>query len=566
MKKISVMVLAVFLISGFMMVAFSLQAYGAAPIYKALNPRGSMPEMQLTPLAPRPGDLNDKVVYIINSWKEGSELEGVLAETEAYLKKHFPGVKVVSIVKPSAYMSDDPELWEEMSKKANAFVYGAAPSCSTTFFAIMRTAGMEKRNIPGVALVYNTLIDDAKGATESVATPVRFVAVPYPPRSMSSKETQTAMEQVVKALTTPPTDHEKKTGMYRPQKPPRLAVTGTLDQVQDHFYKKGWTDGLPIIAPTEENLKAMLKGTKHAPTEVVTNTMWPEKWEVTVEKVAINGIMAGCRPEYMPVLLAAVEAFAQWDNASSVRSTNSFSFMQLVNGPIRKEIDMNSGIYALGPGNQANATIGRALRLMIINLGGGQVGVNIMGVQGNVSGYSFCFAENEESSPWEPFSVGQGFKANESTVTVFSGGWSHVGNYISEKISMERLAKDISVFEWPNGVTLLLSPQRAKMLHQQGLKKQDVEDIVWKNATSTMKEFKSSMYYPVFIEPILKGRVMYGEKYLWPKEYLDMPDDAVVSIYPRKYVRVIVVGGEISPMMQAWKVAYPSTASVDKWR
>ncbi len=566
MRKLSVMMSAVLLAACCVTAVFTGYGYGAEPVYEALNPRGTMPEMKLTPLAQRPADLKGKVVYIINSWKEGSELEGVLAETEAYLTKRFPGVKVVSMVKPSAYMSDDPELWDEMAKKADAFVYGAAPSCSTTFFAIARTAGMEKRNIPGVALVYNTLVEDAKGATESVATPVRFVAVPYPPKSLSPQQMETVMEQIVKALTAPPTEREKKTGMYHPPKPPRIALTGTLDQIQEHFYNKGWTDGLPIVPPTEEKLKAMLKGTKHAPHEVVTKTMWPEKWEVTVEKVAINGIMAGCKPEHMPVLLATVDAFARWDNASSVRSTNSFSFMQVVNGPIRKEIKMNSGVYALGPGNQANATIGRALRLMIINLGGGQVGVNIMGVQGNVSAYSFCFAENEEMSPWEPFSVNQGFRRNQSTVTVFSGGWSHVGNYISEKVSLERLARDIAVFEWPNGITLLLSPQRAKMLHQMGLKKQDVEDIVWKNATSTMKEFKSSMYYPVFIEPILKGRVMYGEKYLWPREYLDLPDDAVISVYPRKYVRVIVVGGEISPMMQAWKFSYPTTASVDKWR
>jgi hypothetical protein len=468
--------------------------------------------------------------------------------------------------KPSAYMSDDPELWEEMSKKANAFIYGAAPSCSTTFFAIMRTAGMEKRGIPGVSVVFNTHVEDAKGATESVASPVRWVAVPYPPKSITAKQMEGVMEQIVKALTAPPTAVEQKTGMYKPQKPPRFAVSGKLSDVEDYFYNKGWTDGLPIIPPTEDKVKAMLKGTKHAPGEIVTSTMWPEKWEVTVEKVAINGVMAGCKPQHMPVLLAAVEAFAKWDNASSVRSTNSFSFMQIVNGPIRKEIDMNAGVYALGPGNLANASIGRALRLMIINLGGGQVGVNIMGVQGNVSGYSFCFAENEEASPWEPFSVGQGFKAGESTVTILSGGWSHVGNYISPDIGLERLAKDISVFEWPNGVTVMLSPQRAKILAQKGLKKQDVEDIVWKNATSTMKEFKSTIYYPVFIEPILKGKEMYGEKYLWPKEYLTLPDDAVIPIYPRKYVRVVVVGGEISPMMQAWKFAYPSTASVDKWR
>ena len=133
--------------------------------------------------------------------------------------------------------------------------------------------------------------------------------------------------------------------------------------------------------------------------------MAPEGWRRTVEKVAINAVMAGATPREMPVLLAAVQAFGSGHFASGVRSTNSFSFMQLVNGPIAREVGMNSGTYALGPGNRANATIGRALRLFIYNLGGGENGINLMGTQGNVGSYAFCFAENEALSPWEPFQV-----------------------------------------------------------------------------------------------------------------------------------------------------------------
>ncbi len=114
-------------------------------------------------------------------------------------------------------------------------------------------------------------------------------------------------------------------------------------------------------------------------------------------------IMAGCKPEYMPALLATIEAFSK--SGTDVRSTNSFSYMRVINGPIRKELGMNAATYALGPGNHANATIGRFLSLAITNLAGGQIGVNLMGSQGNVSSYSFCFPENEESSPWEAFAV-----------------------------------------------------------------------------------------------------------------------------------------------------------------
>jgi len=393
---------------------------------------------------------------------------------------------------------------------------------------------------------------------------VRFVPVSYPPQKMTEKRMAEVTDTVIKALITPPSGNEKNTGKYTRPKPPRYTPALTPSQVQDYFYKQGWTDGLPIIPPTKEMVAAMLKGTKHKADEVVATSIWPEKWTATVEKVAINGVMAGCRPEYMPVLLATVEAWAKWDNDSTIRSTNSFSYMQVVNGPIRKEIGMNAGIYAMGPGNQANASIGRALRLFIINLGGGQAGVNMMATQGNPSAYSFCLPENEEASPWGPLSVDMGFKSGDSTVTIFSGGWCHVGNYLNG--NLDALIRAIRYFEWPNGIVVLMAPQAAKMQETKGRSKDDVKEYIHKNATLTMGEWKQDVYYSWYIEPLLKGKEMYGQKSPWPKEYLGLPDDAVVSIYPRRNVHVVVVGGDTNPMMQGWRFAYPSTASVDKWR
>jgi hypothetical protein len=531
---------------------------------KALNPRGYRPEVQLKPLAERQTDLNNKSLYLVTSKQEGSHIEVVLAKVAEALTKRFPNVKIVNKYKPSAYMSDDPELWAEMTKNAQAFVYGAAPSCSTTHWDITWTALLERKGLPGVVVIYDTLIDTAKMTAEEKGVPVRWVPVSYPPQKMTEKQMAEATDKVIKALITPLSDNEKKTGKYTPPKPPKYAPTGTYTQVQEYFLKEGWTDGLPVIPPTQERVAAMLKGTKHKPDEVVGTTVWPEKWTATVEKVAINAVMAGCRPEYMPVLLATVEAWAKWDNDSTIRSTNSFSYMQIVNGPIRNEIGMNSGIYAMGPGNQANASIGRALRLFITNLGGGQAGVNMMGTQGNPSAYSFCIPENEEASPWPPLSADMGYKAGESTVTIFSGGWCHVGNYLNG--NLDSLVRAIRYFEWPNGVVLLMAPQAAKLQVAKGNDKNAVKDYIWKNATLTMKEWKSDVYYDWFIEPALKGKAQYGIKDLWPKEYLGLPDDAVIRPYPRKNIHLVVVGGETNPMMQGWRFAYPSTASVDKWR
>jgi hypothetical protein len=317
---------------------------------------------------------------------------------------------------------------------------------------------------------------------------------------------------------------------------------------------------MPIIPPTEENVREMLKGTSHPANEIVTTAMVPEGLVVTVEQVAINGLMSGCKPEYMPVLLALVEASVSANIGGPMRSINSFSFMQVVNGPIRMELNMNSGTYALGPGNRANATIGRALRLFVLNLGGGRVGTNIMGTQGNVSAYTFCIAENEEKNPWESLSVEKGFNSDESTLTIFSGGWSHLGNFSGSSADLVDVAKSIALLDYPNGIVILISPQKATILKEKGMNKEDVKEKIWKNATLTMKEFRDGHAF----DGLIKSSIKRG--HLWPKEYLDLPDDAVVPVYPRENIHVIVVGGDMAPVMQAWKMANPTTVSIDKWR
>lgn len=553
---------AVLVISVFVFAPVS-SLFAQEPIHKVLNPQGYMGEVKLAPLTPRPTDLNNKVVYLITPKQEGSHIEVGLEKVGEALKKRFPNVKIVNKYKPSPYPTDDPELWDEMVKNAHAFVYGAAPSATSTFWGFTWAAVLERKGLPGAVLMYEKLVPTAKMSCELRGVPVRWVTVSYPPQAMPEEQMAVAVGNVIKALTEPLNDNEKKTGVYKPPKPPRYAMEGTYSQVQEYFYKQGWTDGLPIGSPTEEKVKEMLRGTKHAPDEIVATTVFPELWTATVEKVAINGVMAGCKPEYMPVLLATLEAWAKGE-FTNIRSTDSFSYMQVVNGPIRKELDMNAGTYALGPGNHANATIGRALRLFIINLGGGQPGFNLMGTMGNPTGYTFCFPENEESSPWAPLSVDLGFKPGESTVTIFCDGRSFVGNYLEG--SVDRLIKGIGHFEWPRGLVLLLAPPAAKLYADKGMSKKDLKEYIWKNTTITLKDFKSDYHYTWFIEPILKGKAMYGEKYTWPPEYLKLSDDAMVQPYPRQHVHVVVVGGEANPQIHAWKFYMPSIVSVDKWR
>jgi hypothetical protein len=187
-------------------------------------------------------------------------------------------------------------------------------------------------------------------------------------------------------------------------------------------FERGWTDGLPVVPPTEDRVQRMLQGTRRESDEIV-GIIPPDQAPCTVEKVAVNAVMAGCKPEYLPVVLTAVEASCMDDFCMhGLLATTYFSGpVVIVNGPIAGAIGMNAGLNTLGQGNRANATIGRALQLVIRNVGGGRPGGVDRATLGNPGKYTFCFAENEDDSPWEPLSVERGFEPGTSTVSLFAG-------------------------------------------------------------------------------------------------------------------------------------------------
>ena len=201
----------------------------------------------------------------------------------------------------------------------------------------------------------------------------------------------------------------------------RVELAALEDEVEA-MYDRGWTDGLPVVPPTEARVLRMLEGTTRSPSEVVA-VVPPDLVECTVEKVAVNAVMAGCKPEYLPVVLACVEAACTEEfNGHGLLATTYYSSpVVIVNGPVRSAIGMNWGINALGQGNRANATIGRALQLVIRNVGGGKPGGVDRATQGNPGKYTFCFAEHEDLSPWEPLSEWRGAEAGSSAVTLFAG-------------------------------------------------------------------------------------------------------------------------------------------------
>lgn len=186
------------------------------------------------------------------------------------------------------------------------------------------------------------------------------------------------------------------------------------------MYGRGFTDGLPVIPPTEESVLEMLAG--RSPSDAIA-TLAPNDAPITAELAAINAVMAGCLPEYFAVVIAALKAMAvaEFNLLGIQTTTNPVAPVLLVNGPIRGRIEVNCARGCLGPGWRANATIGRAVRLVLVNCAGASPGDVDKAIHGMPGKYSFCFGELEEASPWSPYHVDQGFAAEQSTVTVFGG-------------------------------------------------------------------------------------------------------------------------------------------------
>ena len=253
-------------------------------------------------------------------------------------------------------------------------------------------------------------------------------------------------------------------------------------------YERGWTDGLPIVPPTDLRIARMLSGTNRKPEEVI-GLIPPNLPECTVEKVAINAVMAGCRPEYMPVVLAVVEAALKPEfSMHGLLATLGFAGpVVIANGPVTKRIGMNSKGNALGQGNRANASIGRTLQLLIRNVGGGIPQEVDRSILGNPGKYTFCFAEDEDDPDWTPLNVARGAVPGTSAVTLFHGdgvqgcvAWhSRTPEQVSRSLAMSLLAVcHPKSCQWSHAV-LVLCPDHYDIYKQSGWKRNDIEAALW---------------------------------------------------------------------------------------
>jgi hypothetical protein len=428
-----------------------------------------------------------------------------------------------------------------------------------------------------VALVTSVFHDVVKSVAFKAGMPhERFVFVPHPVAGQSSEvlrnylsENDPAthvpiLEEIISALTAPLNENEKVNGLVD-RTEPRFLGPDTEENLNRFFLSEGWTDGLPIVLPTEERVERMLTGTSRKPDELVGRmrpTITQEPWDYTVEKVAVNAVMAGAEPEFLPVILA----LAASGETALHSSTSSFASMVVVNGPIRNEIGMNSGIGALGPFNHANAAIGRAYSLLSRNLGGGAVpGKTYLGSQGNPLNYvNICFAENEERSPWEPLHVQKGFGPDESMVSIFRGrGFNHLLD-VRHKTWQQQFVNLVSAIT-PIGsnLTLLVEPIIARTLKEREHfnSKEDLAAWFHENAKVPAELFWDYQIVINYVEPqAIKGVEPYAS-------WLKLHKDAMIPRFADpKGINVVVVGGETNAYWYAAEFAYLTSLSVDEWR
>ncbi len=321
--------------------------------------------------------------------------------------------------------------------------------------------------------------------------------------------------------------------------PERLKAPSTLEAVQRLFYIRGWTDGFPIVPPTEERVVKMLEIWNGDPDEVV-GLVAPRRGEATVKKIAVNAVMAGCLPDHMPVVIAATRAMIQSEFGlyGLQTTTHPCTVLVLVNGPLADSLEINAGYNAMGQGKMANAVIGRTIRLILMNIGGGSPGVLDRSTMGSPAKYSFCFAENEGQSPWEPLHVERGFPKTQSTVTVCGVEGPHNVNDHGSQTGKEVLLTIAGVLAtsgtnqlYMGGEPLIvLGPEHAATVAKSGFSKLDVKRYLFEKAR-------------IPVHQISHGNMERFQK-IWPQRFANQPEGACIPISETpEDIMVVVTGG-----------------------
>ncbi len=439
---------------------------------------------------------------------------------------------------------------------------------------------IEKLGKPAVAVVTSKFVDLARTKAKKSGMPnARLVFVPHPVSGKTPEQHRAYVagkdpvtgnpvaQEIVDGLTKPLTEDDRKTGFVEATLAPRLIGPATPENLQRVFLASGWTDYLPVVLPTEQKVKDMLKGTSHSPDEVVGKMASGafEPWEFTVEKVAVNAVMAGAKPDYFPVILAIAASGV----SSLYNSPDSLVRAVVVNGPVREEIGMNFEVGAMGPLSQANTTIGRAWTLISKNLGNaGIAGETYTGSQGNSLNFNnIVIAENEARSPWVPLSTQKGFKAGESIISIFSGlgiqpGQGAKGGGATKPAFDRQFSSIMDTFTGYFGALIVCDPLVAKDLKAQGYDtKEKLSEWLQKNTQISVADYKEESFVAQYDAPRAKQGI---EPFA---SWFKLPSTSRIPRFASPGdINVVVTGGEIQAVFQAGNLKYVTSVAVDKWR
>jgi hypothetical protein len=402
--------------------------------------------------------------------------------------------------------------------------------------------------------------------------PIRFVAFPFPvagqPRSVHKSYVEgkdllsgkPMMQAIIDALTMPLTDEEKKEGMPPEGIPePRLLEADTEVNLRRLFKDREWTDFNPIILPTEERVAAMLKGTSHKPDEVVCKSF---SREMTVEKAAVYAVMAGAKPEYFPTILAVLTQAPSFGN-----STSSMANMIVVNGPIRKELGMNSGTDVMGPFSEANSVIGRTFTLAGKIMGDLRLSEGAYSSLGsNLQYNNVCISENEEALPegWEPLNVQQGYKSTDNVVTI-GIGWSYISSVGEAQINHppHMLIRDYMRSLAGMSATIVMDPTVAGLLKDaHGFKtKAELSEWLSKNVEVAAETYWGNGVNTTAFTPMgLQGLEPYAT-------WLKVPPETLIKPFNNSgAIQVVVAGGGIQTTWFVTDFGLRRGILIDDWK
>lgn len=319
-----------------------------------------------------------------------------------------------------------------------------------------------------------------------------------------------------------------------------LDIPDDLEEAMEACRARGWTDGLPVIPPTAERVERMLRYCDR-PWDAAIAKLPPRWGEATPMRLAANAVMAGCRPEYLPIVMLALEAMCEEPfNLYGIQATtHPCAPLVIVNGPIARELDLNSSHNAFGPGVQSNATIGRAIRLALINIGGAIPRVGDMATMGSPAKYTYCVAENEAENPWQPLHVERGFPLEATTVTVFAAEGPHNIND-HESTTAEGILKMVAGTMAITGANdvyyeaqplVVFGPEHAATVAAGGYSKADVQRVLFAHARVALGKFSDENIERRF-------RIMFSGRYANAKI-----DDLIPMVQRAEDISILVLGG-----------------------